>query len=66
MQVYRARDPDGHEWRIEIDDPPDVRVRVFVARGRLVSGTGIKMDGVGALGKWLVEHGMGVDDLQPW
>lgn len=64
--MYRAHDPEGHEWRIEIDDPPNVRVRVFVARGRLTSGTGIRLDGIGALATWLVEHSMTEADLQPW
>lgn len=60
MQVFRARDPDGGEWRIELDGPPDV------AAGNVVSGSGEKLDGIGALAKWLVEHGMTVDDLKPW
>jgi hypothetical protein len=66
MQVYRATDPSGQEWRIELDDPPDVKARIFVAFGKTVTGSGEKLDGIGALGRWLVEHGMTEADLRPW
>lgn len=66
MQVYRARDPDGQEWRIELDDPPDVRARIFVAAGNVIAGSGLKLNGIGALAAWLVKHGMTEADLKPW
>lgn len=66
MQVYRARDPDGGQWRIELDDPPDVRVRIFIADGNVITGSGEKLDGIGALATWLVERGMTEADLRPW
>lgn len=67
MQVFRACDPDGGEWRIELDDPPDVRVRVFVAfEDGMSSGSGERLDGIGALAQWLVAHGMTEADLGPW
>lgn len=66
MRVYRAHDPDGHQWRIEIDDPPDVRARIFAAAGNVVTGSGLRLDGIGALAAWLVEHGMTEADLRPW
>lgn len=64
VQVFRAVDPDGQAWRIEIGDPPDVRVRVFQMDGRVVAGQGIRLSGIGALGQWLVEQGMTTDDLE--
>lgn len=66
MQVFRAHDPDGGEWRIELDDPPDVRARVFVADGNIIAGSGENLDGIGALATWLVARGMTEADLKPW
>lgn len=67
MQVYRATDPSGQMWRIEITDPPDVRVKVLVAfEDGTVSGSGERLNGIGQLAGWLVEHGMTEADLTPW
>jgi hypothetical protein len=67
VQVYRAADPYGQLWRIEITDPPDVRVKVLVAfEDGAVSGSGEKLNGIGALAAWLVEREMTEADLQPW
>jgi hypothetical protein len=67
VQVYRAVDPSGQLWRIEITDPPDVRVKILVAfEDGTVSGSGEKLNGIGALATWLVGHEMTEADLQSW
>lgn len=67
MDVYRAIDPQGREWRIEITaSAHEFRATVFVASGRVTMGTGIRLAGVDALGRWLVGRGLAADDLQPW
>lgn len=67
MEVYRAVDPQGRTWRVEITRTGgDFRATVFFSLGRTTQGSGQRLAGVDALGRWLVEHGMSEADLQPW
>lgn len=67
MRVYRATEPAGQEWRVEITATKhSFHATVFVAYDRSIAGSGIRLGGVDALGKWLDDHGMTEADLQPW